>query len=191
MITSINFFKNGQEHTYYPAASCRLYYQPNNFIRFVLDYTKVQTATIGATWLNVKSTYLDLDAHILMHFTDGNKGLIYVILGASTQSWKGYYTGFDDYNSAADAKIKPKTNEKALYFGGSVGTGFEYRIIPRIDAYGEVRFRITNTDVGFGLSDVCYGIGIKYTLLKTHPKTHKNAGKHFKWFKGDFNKTVN
>lgn len=182
MATSLNFFKNAQTFTYYPAISFRLYYQPNNYIRLVADYTKVQEANLIPTWLNVKTNYLDLDAHFLMHFINSS-GVAYFILGASSQSWKSYYTGIDDFNSLADAKIKPNTNYKTTYYGANVGIGFEFKILPRFDAYVEVRYRIANTDVGFGLSDVCYGGGVKYTLIDFNPKVpHKKPSKHFKWF---------
>ncbi len=182
LLTSLNFFKNAQTFTYYPAISFRMYYQPNNYIRFVADYTKVQEASIAPTWLNVRNTYFDIDANFLMHFI-GSAGIAYFILGASSQSWKSYYTGVDDYNSTADAKIQPNTNYKATYFGANIGVGFEFKILPRFDMYGEVRYRVSYTDVGFGLSDVCYGVGVKYTLLDFNPKVpHKKPSKHFKWF---------
>jgi len=182
LITSLNFFKNAQANPYYPAISARVYYQPNNNIRFVADYSRVETANLVPTWLNVKNTYFDVDAHFLMHFT-GNVGIVYFILGASSQFWKSYYTGVDDYNSTADAKIQPNTNFKTIYFGANIGVGFEFKVLPRFDIYGEVRYRVSDTDVGFGLSDVCYGAGIKYTLIDFHPKAvYKKPSKHFKWF---------
>jgi hypothetical protein len=182
LITSLNFFKNAQANPYYPALSCRLYYQPNNNIRFVADYSRVEKANLIPTWLNVRNTYFDIDAHFLMHFT-GNVGIVYFILGASSQVWKSFYTGVDDYNSAADAKIQPNTNYKTIYFGANIGIGFEFKVLPRFDAYGEVRYRVSDTDVGFGLSDVCYGVGVKYTLIDFRPKAvYKKPSKHFKWF---------
>ena len=184
LLTSSNFFRNDQLHTLSPAFSGRLYYQPTGFLRFVLDYSMVEKTNIIPTWLNIKNSLIDIDAHFLMHFNNtDNRSLVYFILGATSQIWKGYYTGIDDINYAIDLKIQPNTDYKAIYFGACVGLGFEYKILPRLDVYGEVRFRIMNTDVAFGLSDVCYGAGLKYTLLDIHPKAvYKKPGKHFKWF---------
>jgi hypothetical protein len=182
-LTSSNFFRNDQQSTLCPALSTRLYYQPNGFIRFVVDYSIVEKINIIPTWMNVKNSFLDINAHFLMHFNNTNRGLIYFILGATSQSWKGYYTGIDDINYAKDEKIQPNTNYKAIYYGANIGVGFEFKILPRFDAYGEVRFRIMDTDVAFGLSDVCFGVGLKYTILDFNPKVpHKKPSKHFKWF---------
>lgn len=186
LLTSLNFFKNAQKFTYYPAVSVRAYYQPKGYIRFMVDYSSlVQPANIIPTWLNVKSTYVDMDAHLLMHFYNSgnsNKSIVYFIMGVSAQSWKGYYTGIDDYNSSV-LKIEANTNYKTVYFGGNVGFGFEYKFATRLGLYGEIRFRITDTDVGFGLSDVCYGVGLKCALIDFHPKAvYRKPGKHFKWF---------
>ncbi|MHB8260184.1 MAG: hypothetical protein ACYDCN_04995 [Bacteroidia bacterium] len=181
LLTSLNYFRNAQQFTYYPAFSARLYYQPNGFVRFVIDYSKAQPANIIPTWVNVKSAYLDIDVHFLMH-TSKDIGLIYFIVGASSQSWKGFYTGIDDYNKAADKNILPNTNYNTNYFGGNVGVGFEFKILPRFDVYGEAHYYITNTDVGFGFSNSSYGAGIKYTLLDIRPKAiYQKPSKHYKW----------
>ena len=180
LLTSLNFFKNAQQFTYYPAFSGRLYYQPSQYIRFVVDYSKVEQVNLIPTWLNVRNTYLDIDAHFLLHFDDKISSA-YFILGASSQYWKSFYTGIDDYNNRG-TRI-PNTNYNAVYYGANIGFGFEFNILPRFDVYGEIRFRITDTDVGFGLSDVCYGVGIKYTLLNIHPiHGYRRPSKHFHWF---------
>ena len=183
LYTSLNFFKNAQNFTYYPAYSARLYFQPNDILQFVVDYSKVQEVTIVPTWLNVHNTYLDLDAHLLMHPNHGN-AIVYFVFGFSTQLWKGVYTGVDDYNYYV-LHVKHNTDYKTIYYGVSLGMGFEYPFLKRYAAYGEVRYRMTKTDVGFGLSDVCYGAGLKFTLFDFHPKpVHSKPGKHFKWIKG-------
>ena len=183
LYTSLNFFKNAQAYTYYPAYSARFYFRSTNFLQFVVDYSKVQQVNIVPTWLNVHNTYLDIDAHLLMHPNQG-KATVYFILGFSSQFWKGVYTGIDDYNYYV-LHVKHNTDYKTVYYGVSLGFGFEYNIIKRFDVYGEVRYRITKTDVGFGLSDVCYGVGLKYTLFDFHPKpVYNKPGKHFKWIKG-------
>jgi hypothetical protein len=182
LITSLNFFKNAQTFTYYPASSFRLYAQPNSFIQFLVDYSHVQQVNILPTWLNVQNTYIDLDAHFMLHPANADRTTVYFILGASSQIWKGFYTGIDNYNYYA-LHVLPNTSYKTVYYGGSIGIGFEFKIINRLNLYGEVRYRITQTDVGFGLSDVCYGAGVKYTLFDFHPKPiYNKPSKHFHWF---------
>jgi hypothetical protein len=183
LLTSSNFFRNDQQSTLRPAFSARLYYQPNGFFRLLFDYSIVEKENIIPTWTNVRNSFYDIDAHFLMHFNNINRGLIYFILGATSQSWKGYYTGIDDINYAKDEKIQPNTNYKAIYYGANIGIGLEFKIFSHLDAYGEVRFRVMDTDVAFGLSDVCFGVGLKYTLIDFNPKVpHKKPSKHFKWF---------
>ena len=181
LFTSLNFFKNAQAFTYYPAYSGRLYFQPNGLIRFVLDYSHVEQVNILPTWLNVQNSFIDLDMHLLMH-PIRSTATVYFILGFSSQQWKGFYTGQEDFNNGV-LKIPPYTSYKSLYFGGSIGFGFEFHLVRQLDLYGDVRYRMTKTDVGFGLSDVCYGLGIKYTLLEFYPKpVYTRPGKHFHWF---------
>lgn len=180
--TSLNFFKNAQNFTYYPAGSLRLYIQPNRFVQFVVDYSKVKEIDIVPTWYNVQNTYLDLDAHFMMHPANANRTMVYFILGVSSQFWRGLYTGIDDFNHYV-LTVKKSTDYKAVYYGGSIGAGFEFKIINRLKLYGEVRYKVTQTDVGFGLSDVCYGAGVKLTLFDFHPKPiYNKPSKHFRWF---------
>jgi hypothetical protein len=182
IFTSLNFFKNAQNFTYYPAGSFRLYVQPNNFLQFVVDYSKVQQVNIIPTWINVQNTYLDLDAHFLLHPAHAERTIVYFVLGVTSQFWHGIYTGIDDYNHYV-LTVKKNTDYKAVYYGGTIGVGFEFKVVNRINLYGEVRYKITQTDVGFGLSDVCYGAGVKYTLLDFHPKpVYNKPSKHFHWF---------
>lgn len=182
ILTSLNFFKNAQNFTYYPAASFRLYVQPNSFVQLVVDYSKVQQVNIVPTWYNVQNTYLDLDAHFLLHPAHADRTTVYFVLGFTSQFWRGVYTGIDDFNHYV-LTVKKNTDYKAVYYGGTIGIGFEFKIVNRLKLYGEVRYKITQTDVGFGLSDVCYGGGVKYTLLDFHPKPiYNKPSKHFKWF---------
>ena len=182
ILTSLNFFKNAQNFTYYPAASFRLYVQPNSFLQLVVDYSKVQQVNIIPTWYNVQNTYFDLDAHFLLHPAHADRTTVYFVLGFTSQFWRGVYTGIDDFNHYI-LTVKKNTDYKAIYYGGTIGIGFEFKVVNRINLYGEVRYKLTQTDVGFGLSDVCYGVGVKYTLLDFHPKPiYNKPSKHFHWF---------
>jgi len=182
ILTSLNFFKNAQNFTYYPASSFRLYLQPNTFVQFVFDYSKVEQVNIVPTWYNVRNTYLDLDAHFLLRPANAQRTLVYFVLGVTSQFWHGVYTGIDDYNHYI-LTVKKNTDYKAIYYGGTIGVGFEFKVADRINLYGEVRYKLTQTDVGFGLSDVCYGVGVKYTLIDFRPKPiYNKPSKHFHWF---------
>jgi len=179
--SSLNFFKNAQVRTYYTGVTGRLYYQPLRYFRILVDYTQIEPVSLRPTWLNVHNTYLDIDANFLFNFSD-TKFSGYFILGASSQRWNGFYTGINDYNNRG-SKV-PYTNYKTTYYGGNIGLGVEYQITKRLDIYAEMRFRVTDTDVGFGLSDVCYGGGLKYAIIDRYPgKIYKKPSKHFKWIK--------
>lgn len=160
--TSLNFFKNAQEETYSNGYGFRIAFQPAEVFRIAACYSKVESVTIDPTWINVNNSFFDLDAHFMMHFAD-KRNIAYFILGASGQYWDGFYTGIHDLNRYK-LNAKPFTQYHALYFGGKIGMGAEIKLFGPISGYGEFIFRITKTDVGTGLSDVVYGLGIKVNV---------------------------
>lgn len=160
--TSLNFFKNYQEETYSNGFGLRALYQVSETFRLAACFSKVQSVNIAPTWVNVNNSFYDLDAHFLMHFMD-RRSIGYFVMGLSAQQWRGYYTGLHDINSWR-LKATPNTDYRALYFGARLGMGAEIKIVGPLSGYGEFLFRITKTDVGFGLSDVVYGLGLKANL---------------------------
>ena len=181
VFSSLNFFRNDLAKRSYPGVSARIYYQPLKYLRILVDYTQIQPVSLRPTWLNVHNSYLDIDANFLFNFND-SKFFGYFILGASSQHWNGFYTGIDDYNNRG-VRV-PNTNFKTTYYGGNMGFGAEDRIISRLDLYIEIRFRVIDTDIGIGLSDVSYGGGIKYSVIDRYPgKIYKKPSKHFRWIK--------
>ncbi len=160
--TSLNFFKNYQEDTYVDGFSGRLMFQTSETFRLALCFSQAQSVNINPTWINVNNSFIDLDAHFMMHFAD-QRNIAYFIIGASGQYWNGYYTGLHDLN-AWKLHATPNSNYKALYFGAKMGMGVEIKIFGPISGYGEFIFRFTKTDVGTGLSDVVYGLGIKLNI---------------------------
>lgn len=177
--SSLNYFKNAGQSTFFPGYSARVLFQPNNYIRFCADLSQVTNVNIEPTWLNVSNRFIDVDMHFLMRFFDRISSA-YFILGFSTQQWKGFYTGIDDYNAPV-LKIQKNTEYSKTYYGGNIGMGVEFKILPRLDIYSELRWRLTQTDVGFGLSDVCWGAGIKFTVLKLNP-FYRKLGDRYHWF---------
>jgi hypothetical protein len=170
--TSLNFFKNYQEETYSNGYGLRALYQFSETFRLAACFSKVQSVNIVPTWVNVNNSFYDLDAHFLMRFMD-RRSIGYFVIGLSAQHWYGYYTGLHDINSWK-LNTAPNTNYEALYFGGKLGMGAEIRIAGPLSGYGEFLFRITRTDVGFGLSDVVYGLGLKVNVFNTwHDKTKR------------------
>jgi hypothetical protein len=75
-----------------------------------------------------------------------------------------------------------------MYFGAKMGMGAEIKLFGPISGYGEFIFRVTKTDVGAGLSDVVYGLGIKVNVANLHrsKKGHHHSILRFKdkyhWF---------
>lgn len=185
--TSLNFFKNSPEGTNANGFSGRIMFQTSETFRFAACFSQAQSVTISPTWINVNNSFIDLDAHFMMHFAD-QRNIAYFVLGASGQYWQGYYTGIHDLN-AWKLNAKPNSDYKALYFGAKIGMGVEIKIYGPISGYGEFLFRFTKTDVGTGLSDVVYGLGIKVNLANFgHSKSskHKHSILGFKdkyhWF---------
>ncbi len=170
--TSLNFFKNYQEETYYRGGGGRIMMQLSDRFRISANIEQVKSINIQPIWLNVNNIFYDLDAHFLMHFADG-KSIAYFIMGASAQYWKGFYTGIHDLNSWK-LNTPPNSNYQALYYGATLGMGAEVKIAGPLSIYGEFRFRISKTDVGTGLNDVLYSAGLKINLPTLKPKTGKH-----------------
>jgi len=167
--TSLNFFKNYQEETYYRGVGGRILMQFSDRFRVSVNMEQVKSINIEPIWINVTNTFFDVDGHLLMHFAD-KKNIAYFIAGASAQYWKGFYTGVHDINSWR-LNIPPNSKYQALYYGITIGMGAEAKIVGPIRIYGEFRFRISKTDVGTGLNDVLYSAGLKINLPVLKPKT--------------------
>ena len=160
--TSLNFFKNYQEETYTNGYSLRAMYQLSETFRLAGCFSKVRSVNIVPTWINVNNSFYDLDAHFLMHFMD-RRSIGYFVIGVSAQHWHGYYTGLHDLNHWK-LKLEANTDYRALYFGTKLGMGAEIKVFGPLSGYGEFLFRVSKTDVGFGLSDVVYALGLKVNV---------------------------
>jgi hypothetical protein len=172
--TSLNFFKNYQEETYYGGNGFRVLARFSDRFRLCASRDQVQSINIEPSWLNVKNVYYDLDMHFISHFQH-TKNIAYFILGASAQYWNGFYTGIHDLN-AWRVKIPINTYYHTLYFGVTAGAGVEIKLYGPISLYGELRWRASKTDLGTGLSDVLYGAGLKLDIPSPKPK--KNGHHH-------------
>lgn len=172
--TSLNFFKNYQEETYYSGRGIRLMAQFGDRFRISSGIEQVRAINIVPIWYNVSNTFYDLDAHWILHFLDGHSKA-YFILGASAQKWQGFYAGTHDLNGWK-MHVSPNQNYTALYYGITMGMGAEIKIIGPLSLFGEFRCRISKTDVGTGLNDVLYSGGLKLNFLALKPK--KNGRHH-------------
>jgi len=172
--TSLNFFKNAQENTYSNGWGARMMLQTSETFRFAACFSKVESVNINPTWVNVKNSFFDLDAHFMMHFAD-KRSIAYFLMGLSGQYWNGYYTGLHDLNNWK-LHATANTMYQALYFGGRMGIGAEIKIFGPLNGYGEFIFRFSKTDVGSGLSDVVYGLGLKMNVanLSRHHRNNKH-----------------
>lgn len=183
--TSLNYYKNAQENTYFTGHGFRLMFQPNETFRVAANFSTVNSVNIQPTWLNVRNNFYDLDAHFMMHFMD-KRNIAYFIMGASAQYWNGFYTGLVDYNQF---KLNAPANKvyESWYYGAKIGMGVEIKVYGPISGYGEFIFRVSNTDVGAGISDVVYGLGLKMNLanLAKDPKRRHSIlsfGDKYHWF---------
>lgn len=161
--TSLNFFKNYQEETYSNGYSFRAMYKVSETFRLSGCFSKVRSVNIVPTWINVNNSFYDLDGHFLMHFMD-RRSIGYFVMGVSAQRWHGYYTGLHDLNHWK-LNLEANTDYSALYFGAKIGMGAEIKVIGPVSGYGEFLFRVSKTDVGFGLSDVVYAMGLKVDVI--------------------------
>ena len=74
---------------------------------------------------------------------------------------------------------------KNYWIGANFGLGLEHNFGP-FGLYLDYRMRVGKQEKGFNIMDVCYNMGLKYTLPKPHKtnlkRLFRNPNDRFHWF---------
>lgn len=140
-----------------------LVYGGSKLFRGSLEYTRYQTINIEPTWYNIKAQSIECNMHILARFNE-SKAVFYPIFGLSYNTFKGFYTGVNDYLNLSSLY---SVNQDVVthWLGFNVGTGFEC-YFNRLSFYADYKMRLGVSEGynEFNIIDVCLSAGIRYNF---------------------------
>jgi len=181
-LSSVNVFRNYKENPYNLGWNSRVTYEFKDNIRFMAEYTHVPKFNLDPTWVDIRSHSFMLSVNAVGYIKD-QEVMIYTISGLGIQSWKGFYTGLQDF-STAQFYYKDNSYVRNRNLCLDMGIGFE-RPFPGSNLYGDFRYRFADIDNRFGITDASYNLGIKFPLITKSSGEHQHKKKHSrKLFKG-------
>jgi hypothetical protein len=149
----------------------------NRMIRVSLQYTKSFPINLAPTWYNVKWLVL----------FKNKKSILYPQVGLSYNTYKGYFTGSNDYLNLG-SKYQRYSTVKNMWMGLNLGTGFEHSFGPVVFFF-DYKMRIGKMEErgSITIMDVCYSGGLRLKLWVPNVKIKFNKifrGIHDKyhWF---------
>src|SRR5205085_12376021 len=71
-------------------------YGGTNLLRLGIQYTYYQPLNIAPTWYNINAQSIEANLEIIARFQD-NKSYLYPFVGLSYNTFRGYFTGLNDY----------------------------------------------------------------------------------------------
>lgn len=145
-------------------------YEVNNFLRVSALYSYFKPINIAPTWQNIHANTFEANAEIVARFPN-KKTLLYPFAGISYNTFKGFFTGEQDYLNLKEF-YKPNTIIKNNWLGLNLGTGLEHNF-GLIGLYIDYRMRVGKQDKVFNIMDVCYTGGVKIRF------PYGEAGKRF------------
>jgi len=167
-LSSINIARNYTENPYHLGWSFRSTYLTKNNLRFTLEYFRTPTFQLAPTWKSVSSNNIALSLNALARVVDQDV-MIYTVSGLCFQSWKGYYTGQNDFSDARFFYTENSwVRNKNICL--DLGIGFE-KPFPGFNLYGDFRYRFAEIDKRFGIIDALYQLGISFPI---YPKTENS-----------------
>lgn len=139
-----------------------LVYEGSKLFRVTLEYTRYSKIDIVPTWYGVTANTIETNLHILYR-SKGNL-FFYPLVGISYNTFKGLYTGLNDYLNLSSVYDKGE-NVTTRWLGFNAGVGLEYSIKPFI-IYGSFKMRVgvSESNNELNILDVCSSIGVRYNL---------------------------
>lgn len=149
-------------------------YGGHKLLRFSLQYTYYKPINIEPTWYTIRANTIEANVEIIARFKN-NKTFLYPFLGLSHNTFKGFFTGQNDYLNLRE-HYKVNTNIVNNWIGLNVGTGFEHAFGPVV-VFFDYRMRVGRTGGSGSLNimDVCYGGGLR---LKLYVPTIRSSARH-------------
>lgn len=138
-------------------------YGGHKLLRYSIQYTYYKPINIEPTWYTIRANTFEFNTEILARFPN-NKTYLYPFLGLSYNTFKGYFTGANDYLNLRET-YRPNTNVINNWLGLNLGTGFEHAFGPVV-IFFDYRMRIgRERGWSFNIMDVCYGGGLRVKLF--------------------------
>ncbi len=181
VLSSVNIFRNYRENPYRLGFNARLCWEFADNLRISTEYNYTPHFNITPTWLNVSNKVVDLNLNFLARIKD-QEALFYTISGICLQQWKGLYTGVNDFNTTKDI-YTPQRIYVNNYLGLNLGIGIE-KPFHHFQVFGEFKYRFSETESGFGITDAVYACGIKtkiFTSLSLK-KIYRKLNDKYSWF---------
>jgi hypothetical protein len=157
-------------------------YGGHKLLRFSAQYTHYFPINIAPTWYTIKAHTLEGNVEILARFKN-NKTFLYPFAGLSYNTFKGYFTGTNDFLNLRE-KYKANSTVTSYWVGLNVGTGLEHSFGPVV-LFADYRMRIGLTDdrAGITIQDVCYSAGLRFKLATpTLKKVYRGINDKYHWF---------
>ncbi len=157
-------------------------YGGQKLYRLSVQYTHYFPINIEPTWYSVKANTIEANLEVIARFNNQHTKL-YPFAGFSYNTFKGYFTGDDDYLNLRE-KYKAHSTIQSSWLGLNIGTGIEHTFGP-IVLYGDYKMRVGKESTGgFNIMDVCYsaGIRIKISVITLKPVhiAPSNRYKHYR-----------
>jgi hypothetical protein len=180
LLSSVDFYRNYRQNPHHLGANIRAYWEFSDNMRIMCEYSHTPKFNLEPTWYDVTSNVFDANLNFLFRIQDQETSF-YTITGLSMMRWKGFYTGQGDFNPGSRNIYTPNKEYINHYVGFNAGVGFEHDFNPA-QFFGEFRYRLTETEAGFGISDVIVNLGFKMHVYPLLHKKFRDPGKKYNWF---------
>lgn len=150
--------------------------------RISAQYTTYVPIDIEPTWYNIKANTIEANIEAIVLFKN-NKTILYPTAGFSYNTFKGYFTGMDDFLNLKEI-YKPNTIVYDQWVGFNVGTGIEHAFGPLV-IFADYKMRVGRADRtgGINIMDVCYSGGLRLKIwVPTFHKIYKGMQDKYHWF---------
>ena len=157
-------------------------YGGHKLLRFSAQYTNYFPINIEPTWYTIKANTIEANVEVLARFKN-NKTYLYPFAGLSYNTFKGYFTGMNDYLNLRE-KYKANSTVISYWMGLNVGTGLEHTI-GRFVLFADYRMRVGRSEdrSGITIMDVCYSGGLRLKLwVPTFHKLYRGIHDKYHWF---------
>lgn len=157
-------------------------YGGDKLFRVSAQYTQYFPINIEPTWYNVRANTVESNLEWMVYFKN-KKSILFPIVGLSYNTFKGYFTGSNDYLNLKSV-YKTNTTISDSWLGLNVGTGFEHAFGPVV-LFMDYKMRIGKMEerFSFTIMDVCYSGGVRLKLwVPTLKKLRLGLNDKYHWF---------
>lgn len=154
--------RNVKEHDDVTGFHASLIYGGEKIFRGNLEYTYYKKINIEPTWYDIRAYTIEMNMQAIARFQK-TRTYFYPVFGLSYNSFKGYFTGVDDFLHLS-YKYQKNQTVNTRWIGLNIGSGFE-QYIKQFSLYGEYKLRIGNGDnKQLTIMDVCFTFGARYYI---------------------------